>query len=59
MKRDGFKSADDAVRALLMDQLEMDRDPETMAAIAEGMADAEAGRSRPLAEFEKEWMARR
>ncbi len=60
MKEYGFNDPDEAVRAALqnIDDLNADRSPETLAAIREGIADAEAGRTRPWAEFEKEWMAR-
>jgi predicted transcriptional regulator len=58
MKRDGFKSADDAVRALLNDDIVDDRSPETIAAIRRGMEDARAGRTRPWEEVKKELIAR-
>ncbi len=60
MRMRGFDNPDDAVRDALQDieDLDVDRSPETLAAIRQGMADAEAGRSRPWADFEKDWMAR-
>jgi len=58
MKRDGFTSADDAVRALLNDDIADDRSPDTLAAIRRGMDDARAGRTRPWEEGKKELIAR-
>jgi Arc/MetJ-type ribon-helix-helix transcriptional regulator len=56
-----FRSATAVVEAalarmLLEDEPEDDRSPETLAAIQRGLADAEAGRTRPWSEFKKEWM---
>jgi predicted transcriptional regulator len=62
MKAGGFQTADDALRAVLQNQPEMeidDRSPETLAAIREGIADLDAGRSRPWDEVERDLIARR
>jgi predicted transcriptional regulator len=60
MRIAGYQSADEAVRALLQAaaDVEEDRSPETLEAIRRGMADAEAGRTRPWEDFEKQWMER-
>jgi predicted transcriptional regulator len=58
MKRDGFATVDEAVRALLNDDGGDDRDPETLAAIRRGMEDARAGRTQPWEEVKKELTAR-
>lgn len=64
MKRGGFATPDDVVRAALetLDQARgedfEDLDPETQAAIEEGLAEAERGEVRPWHEVRAELKAR-
>ena len=65
MQLNGFKNPDDALRAALMtmeeteEQQEDDRSPETLEAIRRGLADAEAGRTRPWEDVKRDLLARR
>jgi hypothetical protein len=60
MKAYGFDNPEEAVRAVLQHGHDRDAEAgsETLASIHEGMADAEAGRTKSWAVFEKEWFGR-
>ena len=64
LKRGGFASADEVVRVALETLGQVrgvdfeDLDPETRAAIEEGLAQADRGEGRPLEEVREEFRAR-
>jgi Arc/MetJ-type ribon-helix-helix transcriptional regulator len=59
MKLGGYSDADETVRALLEGSIEQDdHSPETLAAIQQGIADADAGGTRPWSEVSKELFER-
>jgi predicted transcriptional regulator len=60
MRERGFENPEDALREALQDShdADVDRSPETLAAIRRGLAQSKAGQTRPWSEFEKELVDR-